>query len=172
MSRSLLRAAAAVGAALAVAAAGLALLIALAAPVEGRGTAWRGLAGAGGVSAAAAALSLGPLAWGLGRARSVDTVHPAVAGYFLATAVRAVAGLGGCVWLIGSRGFPPVATLLSWLVLHAAALAAEAAVVSRRLWRLPVAAGRFHFEPDEPDEETDGADPPAAQLVAPPPPPA
>jgi hypothetical protein len=111
--------------ALAVAAGSAAALLAL----VGQADWWRGLVAATVVSTLASTLSLVPLWWGLRR-----SLNAAVAGYFVAMAVRMGVSLGGCLLVIKAGGYPADATLLLMAVMYAAVLVAEAAVVAMAVW--------------------------------------
>jgi len=90
---------------------------------------WRGLLAAGVISTLAAGASLAPMLYGLRRG-----INGAVAGYFIATGVRLLVSLGGCVLAVLRGGYPRVATLLLMVAFYFAVLAVEAITLARWLW--------------------------------------
>ena len=92
---------------------------------------WRGLLAAGVISTLAAIASLGPMLFGLRRG-----INAAVAGYFIATGVRLVISVGGCVLAVVRGGYPRVATLLLMVAFYLAVLAVESITMARWLWTM------------------------------------
>ena len=92
---------------------------------------WRGLLPATVVGLLAAGISLLPLLWGMQRGP-----HKAVLGFFVAGGVRALIALGGGMLAAYVGGYPLAATLLLIVGYYFAALAVEAAVLAKALWRM------------------------------------
>jgi hypothetical protein len=90
---------------------------------------WHGFLAATACMLPAAGLSVLPLRWGVKRG-----LHKAVAGFFLASGVRAVVAIGGCLVAILALGYPRVPTLLLMVVYYFAVLAAETWLLGRAMW--------------------------------------
>ena len=90
---------------------------------------WQGFLAATASMLPAAGLSVLPLRWGVKRG-----LRKAVAGFFMASAVRAALGIGGCLVAIFALGYPRVPTLLLMVVYYFAVLAAETWLLGRAMW--------------------------------------
>jgi hypothetical protein len=90
---------------------------------------WRGLLGAGVISALATAGSVPPLLWSLRRG-----LNQRVAAYFMATGLRATISLGGGVLAVKIGTYPAAPTLLLMVVFYFAILAAETTCLAKVLW--------------------------------------
>lgn len=109
--------------------AGTAATLAVVLVLVNRAEWWRGLVAATAVSAIAAAASVPPLAWGLGRG-----LYPAVIGYFIAAGARAIVSLGGCALAVMAGQYPATPTLLLMVVYYFGLLATESILVARATW--------------------------------------
>lgn len=92
---------------------------------------WRGLLAAGVISALAAGVSLAPMIIGLRRG-----INAAVAGYFIASGLRLIVSLGGCLLAVLRGGYPLLATLLLMVAFYLAVLAVESITMARWLWNV------------------------------------
>lgn len=90
---------------------------------------WRGLLGAGIISALATAGSLPPLVWSFRRG-----LNQRVAAYFTATGLRASIALAGGVLAVKVGTYPAAPTLLLMVVFYFAILAAETTCLAKVLW--------------------------------------
>lgn len=129
----LIRVAIAVSAALAFTAVLLAGVLVL----VGRAEWWRGALAATVVSLLASLASVPIIAWALRRAEA----RPDLSGvaFLVAAAVRAGVSLGAGLLAVRAGGYPKQATLLLIVPYYFALLAAETAVLARRLWTTPSA---------------------------------
>ncbi len=92
---------------------------------------WRGWIAATVIGILAAALSLLPLLWGMRRGPA-----KAVLGFFVGGGLRAAAAIGGGMLAVYVGGYPLRSTLLLVVAYYFAALAVEAVVLGRSLWRM------------------------------------
>ena len=91
----------------------------------------RGFIAAGVVSVLASVLSLIPLLWGVRR-----TLNTAIAGFFVAMAVRLAVSVGGVMLAIHAGGYPQTPTLLLMAVFYVVVLTAESLVVALATWSM------------------------------------
>lgn len=92
---------------------------------------WRGFLAAALVSLLAAAASIPPLIRGLRHG-----MNQAVGGYFIATGIRAILSIGGCLLAILAGNYPATPTLLLMVPFYFALLAVESIFLARMCWSM------------------------------------
>lgn len=110
---------------------GAAIVIALVLTLVQRRDFWAGYLGASVISVLSALASLPPLLFGLRR-----DLMKAVAGAFVAAALRAIVSLGGCILIVKLLDYPAAPTLLIMVGYYVAVLVAESGVVARAVWNV------------------------------------